>query len=101
MKDINELEQALIGAAAEYSYETKDNDFACLANIKVEDGWADVSIIKDFTLTAEELNDLVPVFKRLLDAKLYDFVSFLPDELPIEIIDNLLTRIEQWQDGNK
>lgn len=53
-----------------------------------------------FELTAEEVEKLTPVFSRLLTAKLYDLVSFLPYDLPIETIENLLTRIKQWQDEN-
>lgn len=54
-----------------------------------------------FTLTAEEVEKLTPVFSRLMDARLYDFVSFLPDQQLLDLIENLLTRIEQWRDENE
>ena len=106
MKYPNELEHALTGAAAEYRFETGDNNFTCLAKIKVEKGWSDVSIINDFTLTAEEvetvqygLEEAISSYKEYMrkwegrrDLSEYKFY--------IHQSNNILTRIKQWQDDN-
>ena len=68
--------------------------------IKLEEKFPTNNPQSQFPLTDEEVEKLTPKLIKLLDAKLYDFVSFMSDELPIELINNLLTRIKQYEKDN-
>ena len=101
MKNPFELEIALGAAASEYSYENSDKDFSCLAEIKVANGQAVASITNGLTLTPEEVEFIrVNLTRRreVLGENCIDNLSL--DEMDEWfLINDILVKIEQWQDG--
>lgn len=100
-KDVNWLEMDLGCATSEYAYLNEDSEFECVANVKMTNHGAIVSIIDGFTLTAEELDTVESALQglRLILVNTYCSVPEIEPSLRESRIrvDNLLKRIKQWQ----